>query len=279
MYRYAKSAQQSAFRSEQPLSNHQIAEYAPSVLATEPHSSRGERYTFIPTIDVVEGLRREGFAPYEVRQTRVRQADRRAFTRHMVRLRHASSITSQGEVPEIVLLNSHDGTSSYQLLAGIFRFVCSNGLIAGDVMQDIRVRHSGNVVDDVIEGSFRVLDDVKHVEHRIDTYKSTELTMGEQQAFAEAALRLRYDEQAPIESRRLLLPRRWEDNKPDLWSTFNIVQENMLKGGVAGRSASGRRVSTREVGGVNENVKLNRALWTLADQLAQIKTGELQLAA
>jgi len=176
------------------------------------------------------------------------------------------------EVPEIILINSHDGTTSYQLLAGFFRMVCSNGLIAGDVCNDIRVRHSGNVVNDVIEGSFRVLEDVKEIGSRIETYKSIILKPEEQSLFATASLQLRWDEgKAPVEAEHLLAPKRWEDNKPDLWTTFNRVQENMIKGGMRGRSATGRRMSTRAVSGVNENVRLNRALWTLADGLAKQK--------
>ncbi len=279
MYQYARSANQTSFRSNAPLSNEQIAQYAPSVLAETAHESRGERYTFIPTIQVLDGLRNEGFQPFEVRQTRVKDQSRREFTKHMVRLRHATSIEAAvgEEVPEIVLINSHDGSSSYQLLAGFFRMVCSNGLIAGDICNDIRVRHSGNVIDDVIEGSFRVLDNVEEIGSRIETYKSIELKPQEATVFANAALALRWDEKAPVEADRILRARRWADNKSDLWTTFNRVQENMIKGGVAGRSATGRRMSTRAVGGVNENVKLNRALWTLADGLAQLKQGVVDI--
>jgi len=279
MYQYARSSNQSAFRSTTPLSNEQIARYAPSVLAQEAHESRGERYTFIPTIHVLDGLRKEGFQPFEVRQTRVKDQSRREFTKHMVRLRHATSIEAAvgEEVPEIVLINSHDGSSSYQLLAGFFRMVCSNGLIAGDICNDIRVRHSGNVIDDVIEGSFRVLDNVEEIGSRIETYKAIELKPQEQALFANAALQLRWEDKAPVEADRILRARRFADNKTDLWTTFNRVQENMIKGGVSGRSATGRRMSTRAVGGVNENVKLNRALWTLADGLAQLKQGVVDI--
>ncbi len=279
-HRYSRSANQSAFRSDVALSNDQIARYAPSILAREAHESRGDRYAFIPTIEVLDGLRLEGFQPFEVRQTRCRDAGKRDFTKHLLRLRHPDAFKAAGEVPEIVLLNSHDGTSSYQLLAGFFRFVCSNGLIAGDVCNDIRIRHSGNVVQDVIEGSYRVLDNIKQVESRIDAYKGTQLTFDERVAFADAAVELRWgsDESgkslAPIYSQdQLLRPQRWDDRGNDLWKTFNVVQEHLLQGGVQGRSSNGRRTRTREVAGVNENVKLNRALWTLADRLAQHKAG------
>lgn len=275
MYRYASSGKQFAFRSDSPLSNDQIARHAPSVLATEAHASRGDRYAYIPTIQVLDGLRNEGFMPYEVRQTKVRDQSRREFTKHMVRLRHANQIVGNSEVPEIILINSHDGTSSYQLMAGVFRFVCSNGLIAGDVMEDIRIRHTGNVTGDVIEGCTRVLDNLQLVHERIDEYKSVTLNRDEELAFAKAALQLRYEEnESPVMHSQLLQARRLDDRKGDLWTAFNRVQENLVRGGLRGRSASGRRMSTREVGGVNENVKLNKALWTLADQMAQLKNDQ-----
>lgn len=275
MYRYNTSSNQFAFRSNEPLTNDQIARYAPSVLAEEAHESRGERYAFIPTIHVLEGLRKEGFQPFEVRQTKCRDEGKRDFTKHLIRLRHADAITSQGEVPEIVLLNSHDGTSSYQLLAGLFRFVCQNGLIAGDICNDIRVRHSGRVVDDVIEGSYRVLDNIRLVQDRVEQYRAIDLAPEEQNAFAQSAALLRWDEdKVPVDAERILAVRRWEDRKTDLWTTFNRAQENLLNGGLRGRTTTGKRTTTRAVGGVNENVKLNKALWTLADSLARFKSGE-----
>lgn len=280
-YRYGRSSNQAAFRSDVPLTNDQIAQYAPSVLATEAHESRGERYAFIPTIDVLNGLRAEGFEPFEVRQTRCRDASKKEHTKHMVRMRHPDAgprIVGQ-DVPEIVLLNSHDGSSSYQLLAGFFRMVCSNGLIAGDICNDVRVRHTGRVIEDVIEGSFTVLDNLKAIGERVETYKGITLANEEQLAFADAAVELRWgsDEAtstslAPINNAsQIIRPMRSADRGNDLWTVFNRAQEHLVKGGVQGRSASGRRNRTREVGGVNENVRLNRALWTLADRLAQIK--------
>lgn len=262
------------FRSNSPLSRDQIARFAPSVLATEAHESRGERYAYIPTITVLDRLAQEGFLPYSVGQTRTRDAGRREFTKHLVRLRHASmGVAKVGDsIPEIVLVNSHDGTSSYQLSSGFFRLVCANGMVVGNVTEDIRVRHSGDVTGDVIEGCTRILDDIQIAQSRIADYQAITLSQDEQRVFATAALQLRWDEgKAPVVADSVLRPRRWEDNKPDLWTTFNRVQESLLKGGVRGRNANGGRMTTREVAGVNENVKLNKALWSLADGLAQLK--------
>ncbi|HCE6609194.1 TPA: DUF945 domain-containing protein, partial [Pseudomonas aeruginosa] len=141
-----------ALRSDYPLTDDQIRRVAPSIFADAPHESRSERYAYIPTATVLQELRGEGFEPFMVCQTRVRHDDRRDYTKHMIRLRHASQINGR-EANEIILLNSHDGTSSYQMLAGMFRFVCSNGLVCGDTVADVRVPHKGDVAGHVIEGA------------------------------------------------------------------------------------------------------------------------------
>ncbi|KUZ34785.1 DUF932 domain-containing protein [Burkholderia territorii] len=262
-------------RAESPLLDDQIRRVAPSIFADGKHESRSERYTYIPTIKVLRGLRNEGFQPFMICQTRVRDEGKREFTKHMLRLRHADQITGE-EADEIVLLNSHDGTSSYQMLAGTFRFVCQNGMVAGENVADIRVPHKGNVVQNVINGAFDVLDGFTLIREQKDSMRAVTLDRDEQHAFARSALALRYDPTdadapAPISESQLLAPRRFEDRRDDLWTVFNRVQENLTKGGLHGRSHSGRAMSTRPITGIDQNVKLNRALWMLADAMRQMK--------
>ena len=259
-------------RSNSPLSDDQIMRVAPSIFAGEAHYSRSERYTYIPTIDVLRGLQREGFQPFMVAQTKVRLDDRREFTKHLIRLRHASDVADMGCKNEIILVNAHDGTASYKMLAGMLRLACLNGLICGEGIADYKVRHTGNVVHNVIEGAFTVLDSFGKVAEARDTMRALPLSNGAQNAFATAALALRYDDQhpAPVEASRLLTARRFEDRAPDLWTTFNRVQENMTQGGLSGRTSNGRRSTTRAVTGIDQSVKLNRALWVLAEEMAKL---------
>ena len=260
-------------RSERPLSDDQIRAVAPSIFAEAPHESRSERYSYIPTATVLQELRGEGFEPFMVTQTRVRHDDRRDYTKHMIRLRHASQINGR-EANEIILLNSHDGTSSYQMLAGMFRFVCSNGLVCGDTVADVRVPHKGDVAGSVIEGAFEVLSGFERVKESRDLMRGITLDEGEAEVFARAALSLKYDDPdkpAPITESQILMPRRFDDRRPDLWSVFNRTQENLTKGGLHGRSANGRRQQTRPIQGIDSDVRLNRALWMLADGLRQLK--------
>lgn len=264
---------QNVLRSNVPLSDEQITAIAPSIFAEEKHASRSARYTYIPTIDVLRGLRKEGFSPFMVCQTRTRDDEKRDHTKHMIRLRHASQIEGK-EANEIILLNSHDGSSSYQMLSGVFRFVCSNGMVCGDTLSDIRIRHKGNIVDNVIDGAFRVLDDFELINGQKDGMKLLTLNDGEQAAFARAALSLKYDTElapAPITENQILHPKRMEDRSNDLWTTFNRVQENLVRGGLRGRSATGQVSTTREVKGIDQSIKLNRALWVLAEEMRKIK--------
>ncbi len=263
-----------ALRSEYPLTDDQIHRVAPSIFADAPHESRSQRYAYIPTAAVLAELRKEGFQPFMVTQTRVRDEGKREHTKHMLRLRHASQING-AEANEIVLLNSHDGTSSYQMLAGMFRFVCSNGLVCGDTVADVRVPHKGDVAGSVIEGAFEVLSGFERVKESRDAMRAITLDEGEAEVFARSALALKYDptdnKPAPITESQILMPRRFDDRRPDLWSVFNRTQENLTKGGLHGRSANGRRQQTRPVQGIDTDVRLNRALWMLADGLRQLK--------
>ena len=102
-----------------PLTNELLYRAAPSIFAGEKHDSRSARYTYIPTIEVVEGLRSEGFFPFSVCQSKTRIEGKAEFTKHMIRLRQHDQISAK-EANEIILINSHDGTSSYQMLAGMF---------------------------------------------------------------------------------------------------------------------------------------------------------------
>jgi hypothetical protein len=261
-------------RSDSPLSDDQIHRVAPSIFAEAPHESCSQRYAYIPTATVLTELRKEGFQPFMVTQTRTRHEDRRDYTKHMVRLRHASQINARGEANEIILLNSHDSTSSYQMLAGMFRFVCSNGLVCGDTVADVRVPHKGDVAGQVIEGAYQVLNGFDRALESRESMQAITLDEGEAEVFARAALSLKYDDPdkpAPITESQILMPRRFDDRRPDLWMTFNRIQENLTKGGLSGRSANGRRQQTRPVQGIDSDVRLNRALWLLADGLRQLK--------
>ncbi len=264
-------------RSEAPLGEEQMRTVAPSIFASGKHASRSERYAYIPTIDVLRGLSKEGFEPFMVAQSKSRIEGKTEFTKHMIRMRHAGQVGARTEANEIILINSHDGASSYQMLAGVFRFVCCNGLVCGTVANDIRIPHKGNVQDEVIEGAFRVLDDFEAVDNSTEAMKALTLNADEERAFATTALALRYGERtegqppAPVTAEQLVEARRPEDLGHSLWTSFQRVQENVMRGGQPGRSTQGRRIRTREVASIDRGVSLNRALWMLAEEMRKLK--------
>ncbi|ECA2558632.1 DUF945 domain-containing protein, partial [Salmonella enterica subsp. enterica serovar Poona] len=243
--------------------------YTPSVFGEDKHTSRSEKYSYIPTITLLENLRREGFEPFFACQSRVRDPGRRDYTKHMLRLRRAGQITGQ-QVPEIIILNSHGGESSFQLLPGIFRSVCTNSLVCGQSFGEIRVPHRGDIVGKVIEGAYDVLGVFDRVEEKREAMQSLLLPPPAQQALAKAALTYRFgEEHQPVTTAQVLTPRRREDYGQDLWTVWNTLQENLLKGGLPGRTVQGKRTHTRAVNGIDGDVKLNRALWVMAEQIQQ----------
>lgn len=280
--RFARHSTQ--LRSTTPIGESQLLEVAPSIFAPSKHDSRSDRYTYIPTIDVLRGLQKEGFQPFFAGQSRSRIPGKSDFTKHMLRLRRESDIKGYGSAPEIILINSHDGTSAYQMLAGLLEFVCMNGLVTGDIVEDFRVPHKGDVTARVIEAAYRITDGFSLVaEHRAQM-QNVRLSSGEQLIFAQAAAQIRFGvatlsngeviANAPVEAAALNAPRRPQDVGDSLWKTFNRVQENAIVGGLDGRSTLGRRVQTRQVQSIDRNVSINRALWVLAEGMKSLKAGE-----
>ncbi len=272
----------SAIRSQnnEPIEIDHLRKVVPSIFATEAHSSRSDRFAPVPTIDVLAGLQREGFEVFHAVQARTRDAGRAEFTKHMLRLRHRGIENGAGQAFEIVLVNANDGTSAYQMIPGFFRMVCANGMICGDTFGEVKVRHSGRAIDDVVEGAYRVLDDAPRVTDQVSRFRSINLNEGERLALATAAHELRFEaregSQVPIAADRLLHTRRTEDRQSDLWTAFNVVQENVIRGGLTGFVRDGnnrqRRATTREVGGIDQSRALNRALWTLTERMAELKS-------
>lgn len=270
-------------RGNQPLEMEAIRQVAPSVFAEQKHSSRSEQYTYIPTSDILTALAKEGFRPFSVTQGGSRDEEKKGFTKHLIRLRHESAmdLSTVGQTAnEIILLNSHDGTSSYQMMGGVFRLVCSNGMVVSDgTVQKVRVPHKGDIAGQVIDGCIEILREMPQVSESVREMQAIEFSRAEQEIFARAAHTARYDvpATAPIEASRLLNVRRREDAAPTIWNTLNAVQENVIQGGLryVQRDNRGYQVAqrkTRPVGGIDQNTQLNRILWAVAEEMKALKS-------
>jgi len=136
------------------------------------------------------------------------------------------------------------------------------------------VPHRGDVVGKVIEGAYEVLSVFDRVEEKRDAMQSLQLPSPAQHALAKAALKYRFGEEyQPVTESQILAPRRWQDESDDLWTTYQRIQENLLKGGLSGRTAQGKRTHTRSVNGIDGDVKLNRALWVMAENMMSLLGG------
>jgi len=266
------------------LTEDEIRSAAPSVFATTAHESRSARFKPIATIDVIRMLDQEGFGVVGAKQSVARLEDRKDFTKHMLRLRQKGEVQRKvgDTVFEVLLKNANDGTAAYDLLAGLFRIRCLNSLVAMDTqMSTQRVRHSGDVAPKVIDGVFSVVKDAERALNAPDQWGQIQLAAPEQMFLAEAAHAIRFpvdennNQTTNVKPEQLLNVRRTGDAGTDLWTVFNVLQENVVRGGLDnfGYNAEGRfrRAHTREVKGIDQSTALNRALWTLGEKMAALK--------
>jgi hypothetical protein len=270
-----------------------IQHHVPSIFASEKHDSRSQRYTYIPTSIILEQLSKEGFVVTAAMQSRSRIEGKTEYTKHLVRLCHRNELAKQNRI-EAVLINSHDGTSAYKLLQGMFRMVCSNGQISGDYQTPISIHHKGDIASNVVEGTLRIIEESGELANSIEEMSHISLSRPEQALLSELSMRARYGQveevdpdtgivvvgNAPVAFRpeQFLRARRREDSTDSnmnrsLWVTENVIQENMMRGGIATRDERGKKHSTRAVNSVDTNVKLNQLLWGLAEGMKKIKQG------
>jgi hypothetical protein len=276
--RFGRANGASGIQSREPMTLDQIRTVAPSVFAEDRHASRSARYTYIPTSQIVEHLMASDYGVFAVNQGGSRDESKRSFTKHMLRLRPLSQpVQVGGTHNEVVLLNSHDGTSAYRLVAGVFRLVCSNGLVvASSLIEDIRVKHSGNILAEVAEGVDRLKDQLPRIGDSVQSMQAIGLNRDEQQIFARAALTAKYgDEAPPVNESQVLTVRRTDDREPTVWNTLNTLQESLVRGGHRYIRQTDRGIQRRKTNAVNSvdgQTNINRALWQLAEEMRRLKT-------
>ncbi|WP_435008042.1 DUF932 domain-containing protein [Tundrisphaera lichenicola] len=255
----------------QILSRDSLRTLTPSVFASTPWQGMSDSYRFIPTSEVLDMMSEQGFRVTSARQSRSRIEGKAPFTRHMLRLRHDSFLDAPDEVPEVVLVNSHDRSSAYRVFSGVFRLVCENGMIVQSAdFGSFSIRHSGSrdLFAQVREATARIMDGVPAIMNRIADWKEVILPRKAQLIMAAEAFALK-----PIECIKpsfLLTARREADytdseGRRDLWKTTNVIQESLMRGGLSGINARGRKVTTRAVKAVDADLKINRRLWELAE--------------
>lgn len=246
---------------------------APAIFATAPAPYINlKRYNFVPTTDIIEKMETNGWVLTDAKQSKSKSDLRNACGVHMVKFQHPDLYINDGAGgiegrPQMVFLNSHDGTRPMQAELGIFRLVCSNGLmIKSHDMGGFRERHTKLTNDGVkmlLEDKLKLADQAVD---RINRWSNIQMKAIDMRKFATDALLMRLSEERQPEEHEIfgiLESRRTQDNKNDLWHVFNRVQENLIKGGfnIGERQA---RAITNPIA----DMTLNQGLWQLAEEYA-----------
>jgi hypothetical protein len=242
---------------------------APAIFATSPAPTiKSPKYQFTPTFEVIDHMQDMGYVLTGVKQSNSNVELRKNWGIHITRFQHPDLYIKnpQGAIearPEVVLINSHDGTRPIQFEMGLFRLVCENGLVIKDKdMGSFRERHTKmnfqevkNLIDEKVSG-------LQGVVNTISKWNMVEMTDKQRYQFAVEALALRLsDDRQPeqYEVMDLLSAKRKVDEQPTLWHTYNTVQENMIKGGFQLNNRQARAIKNPI-----EDFNINQGLWSLA---------------
>jgi len=265
-----------------PLTNEELKLQAPALFTEEPHYDVSDKYHFIPTIDVIEEIRANNWYPVSVSEANVRDDDKQGYQQHLVRFRHFEDLLNPAEnAVELLLFNSHDRTKSFSISAGIYRFVCSNGLVIADsVFETYKIKHLGERENDVVHAVASITAIKPKLMKKVQTLEAIELSEVEKESFARSSIPLRFDRHLQIEHTDLLVPHRDEDTQDDLYTVMNVIQENLLRGNISGTNkVTGRNFTSREITSISKDVEVNQGLWDIAERIALIKEPQMALAA
>jgi hypothetical protein len=238
----------------------EIKQVAPSVFTTEKAAHLTDKYIQTPTSRVVEDLMRLGWQVTKAQEVRSRKY--KGFQKHIVVFRHPD-IQIKGKngddaFPQILLTNSHDGKAAFNFRVGIFRLVCSNGLVVADAdFNNVSIRHMNYTFESLQAKVNEVIEKLPGLVQKINLFKSTKLTEDQMTEFAYKAATLRT--KARVNALELLEATRNEDQGNDLWAVFNRVQEKII----GGSFRSGKRKS-RSVTSFQKDIEINEQLFELA---------------
>lgn len=240
------------------------------------------RYVWMDTVQIIENLlalKSKGEPVFSLRQIKgkkSRKADTAGRGIHIVRLRTNRSFEIDGETlfPEIVIKNSYDGSCPLVVEMGIFRLVCTNGLvIKSKDLGTIKIRHTGTPAEaayDIVKGFAANLPKLVNVQKQLAETSLSEIQIKE---FASRAARIRWDNIAEdADVTEFITAIRPEDNGNSVWKIMNVVQEKLMNGGV---KMSGMRRTGRQVKNANEDLRINQELFELAMEYAQSSEGEV----
>ena len=245
--------------------------------------NRSEKYKHVQTSDIVNKFASMGYKPTATSQVKTRKAEKQGFQKHLIRFANENStlVNVLDSRPEIVLINSHDGSTGYEMMLGIYRLVCANGLIVGNTFGGVKFRHSGENVMFEIE---RAVEEIQHeiplIAAKIQEFGAIQLTESRATEYAETAMKLLAPKTAfNINYNSALVVRRTEDQSNTLWNVYNRIQESFIRGGVSyntrnvnplTQEVNVRHATSRAVKNIGRNIEINRSLWDLTEEFAKV---------
>lgn len=242
-------------------------------LPTAPSEKVSERYDFLDSRKIADDMSDLGYELVEVTTPKFRTEEGR-FGTHQLDFRPNGWQDKSGEAERVLFINSYDGSRRAEIISGLIRFACLNGIVTGDNIQRQKFLHlGGDIETQLLEHLRTVNEGFEQTWTKIEAYKSTKLDDQLYMEMARKALELRYpDEETRLDipAEIILMPRRQEDSKPDLYTTFNVMQENLIKGGVPGRTKDKEVRLSNPIGAIERHNGLNAQLWTLMDQYAEM---------
>jgi hypothetical protein len=254
------------------LSKEQVKQVAPSVFTKTGSSTVSDKYSHIPTERVLDDMAVLGWNVVDAKEIKARK--NQGFQKHMLVFANPEIVINGADgdtvFPRIMLTNSHDGKNAFTFQAGLFRLVCSNGLvIADEQFSSMKIRHMGYDFEALQKLITEMVEKLPLTVESMNNFKNKQLSEEQKQKFALEALGLRFDtENKTFNVSEFLTPTRKEDEGNDLWSVFNLVQEKLVHGMVDYRAGSKQR-KARRIKNFQQDIKLNSELYELALAYAQ----------
>lgn len=255
----------------------------PAIFNTRRSTNVSEDYKMYRSDKVIEIMADQGCKLVEVSQERVGWSKvRQPHTQiHTMRFRHEDFMREGfgvgDSLPEILVRNSHDGRSVFQAMAGVFRLVCSNGMVVSDMdLGSVTRRHYGEA--NAFEKVRDILADlpaaVAKVSERITMWDALMLDQAAQAELARELIKVRGKAADWITPELVLEPRRdadapKADGSRSAWLTFNVLQEALTNATVRHEPETGRARSIRPINSSFGNLQSNKALWATAEAYIQ----------
>ena len=245
----------------------QIKSTAPAIFTTTPSPKMSDKYVFVPTMDILENFQKQGWELSSVKQT-----GRGVHGVHELRLRNGDLPKVGDCLVEAIIRNSHNGMATFSVSAGLHRLVCSNGLtVPTSLSESFNLRHQRFDLDEVKQLTESFAERLPIIQSSVDRMMTKVLTTPEKIQFVKQAINTRWKTgtvPATLDVMAIMYPKREEDKKNDLWTVFNVVQENFIRGGLEYTSSRGRKTSSKGLKSIMAVNQVNTKLWDLAEQFS-----------